>query len=199
MRSLKSTVSRYYPFYCAQVNQLLEVQKQLHAVLLGSPKGGSEATVATPGSPGGGSAASLRTLLGKAVRAQTEQQRELDALRDQLREERSAAYSAKQLASASAQESRELRAARDGLQAELDTERSDRMESEAASLEREEALEAKVAELEEKERRRLEIEAALAAAEPTPDMPAPSIVVAQAPPPPTQMEGFDMSAGGFSL
>ena len=58
MRSLKSTVSRYYPFYCAQVNQLLEVQKQLHAVLLGSPKGGSEATVATPGSPGGGSAAS---------------------------------------------------------------------------------------------------------------------------------------------
>ena len=72
MRSLKSTVSRYYPFYCAQVNQLLEVQKQLHAVLLGSPKGGSEATVVTPGSPGGGSAASLRTLLGKAVRAQTE-------------------------------------------------------------------------------------------------------------------------------
>ena len=54
MLSLKSTVSRYYPFYCAQVNQLLEVQKQLHAVLLGSPKGGSEATVATPGSPGGG-------------------------------------------------------------------------------------------------------------------------------------------------
>lgn len=77
---------------------------------------------------------------------------------------------------------------------------SERMESEAAALEREEALEGKVAELEEQERRRVELEAAMEAAmQAPPPSTAPSIKVAAAPAAPPPPGGFDASAGGFSL
>ena len=92
-------------------------------------------------SAGGTQPSGLRSLLGRAVRNQAEQQREIDSLRDRLRDADAVARAASAQASASASESHTARARQQQLQEELDTERSERMESEAASLEREEALE----------------------------------------------------------
>ena len=212
----------------SQVNQLLEVQRQLHSVLTGGgltlPESGknkgppplpwrraiAQSCIAPPtrafayfacaaGAAGaaGPKASATRNLLGRAVRVQAEQQRELDMLRDSLSEAHVAAWSATEKAAAAAAEAAASKDRGDRLQAELTAERNERMESESAALEREEALEAKIAELEEKERRRIELEAALEAAAPPPDMPAPSIAVAQPPPgPPPPAFG---AAGGFEL
>ena len=79
----------------------------------------------------------------------------------------------------------------------------ERIESETAALEREEMLEAKVEELEEKDRRRIALEAAMEAAMATEASPATSaassITVSVPPPTATEAPGFDVSAGGFSL
>ena len=174
----------------AKVDHLLEVQRKLHAVLNDAPL-----------TAGTGESAGVRNLLGHAVRAQTEQQRELDALRDTLREERCLVFSSAQQAKAAATELAAVREQAARLQAELDKERSERMESESAALEREEALQAQVDEMEEKERRRVQLAEEFARVEALagPPMPAPSITVAAPPPPPPAAAGFDVSAGGFSL
>ena len=132
------------------------------------------------------------------MRVQAEQQRELDTLRDALRDERCKAYAATHTAKLRSQEAAEATEQRDRLQSELEAERTERMESESAALEREEALQAKIDELEEKERRRIELEEALAAAEPAPSGPVASIAVSTAPVE-APKEGFDAMAGGFSL
>jgi len=178
-----------------KVNNLLEVQKQLHSVLLGE---GMLATEPRTSPAGSAPSPGLRGLLGRAVRVQQQQQRELDSLRDAIREERSVAWSAQQHAQASAADSASAREKAEELQTLLATERTERMESESAALEREEQLQAKIDELEEKERRRLEMEKMLAEAEPAPDVPVNNITVAAAAPA-APVEGFDASAGGFSL
>lgn len=153
-----------------------------------------------PGNGGTPHSSGLRHLLGRAVRLQTDQQRDLDALRDSVSEARVNAWSATQKAAASSTASIEATERGDKLEAELAAERNERMESEAAALEREEELQAKIDELEEKERRRVELQKALDDAEAmeAPAMPAASIAVVAKPPPPPP-PGMNMAAGGFEL
>ena len=179
-----------------RVNNLLAAQKRLRLIL------GSTALLDIgTGSCDAGSAKvpELRQLLGRAVRAQTEQQLEIESLRIQVREERTRAFTAKDAATVAATQTREMHTQVEQLQMELADERNERMESEAAAMEREEQLQARVEDLEAQERRRLEIEKAMEEAEPPPAPPSSIQVQATQPPPPVSGPGFDVTAGGFSL
>jgi len=184
-----------------RVDELLKAQQRLKAVLFTAPT--APAGTGRGSQPDGASdakVAELRVLLGKAVRTQAEQQQEIDRLSESLREQRTGAGNARHTASVATNEAEELRAEVQRLTTLLRDEQSERMESEAAALEREETLEGRVAELEEQERRRVELEAAMEAAmQAPPPSAAPSIKVAAAPAAPPPPGGFDASAGGFSL
>ena len=113
----------------------------------------------------------LRQLLGKAVRAQAEQQHEIESLRDSLREERTVAGNAREMASNASRDAEELRQQVESLRSQLADEQvrslsrprpdpqcaspshhvahhvrvqRERMESESAALEREEELEVRL-------------------------------------------------------
>lgn len=191
----------------AQVDELLKVQQRLKAVVIAAPiiaphldsldvAGTSVETAKSETADA--KVAELRQLLGKAVRAQTEQQHDIDRLRDALREERTGAISERHAANVAAAEAQQLREEVHELRSQLAEEQRERMESEAAALEREEQLEARVQDLVEAEQRRLALEKAMAEVEPPPASAPPSIQVS-APPPPPPSAGFDASAGGFSL
>jgi hypothetical protein len=190
-----------------RVDELLSMQQKLRTLLGGGlPPLGEENTAPVPTAKGGGGSLAndeklgeMRTLLGQAVRAQTEQQHEIDSLRQALREEQTASQIAVAQATSSRTDMQDARKKLEEVQAQLKAEQSERMESEAAAMEREETLQAKVEELEEAERRRLELEKAFEAVDSTPTPPAASISVATPPPKPPAPAGFDISAGGFSL
>jgi hypothetical protein len=194
---------------CAQVDELLQVQQRLKAVVLAAPTiapagdldplAAASATVGTAkAETADAKVAELRQLLGKAVRAQTEQQHDIDRFREALREEQTGAVSERHAANVAASEAQQLRKEVDELRSQLAEEQRERMESEAAALEREEQLEARVQDLVEADQRRLALEKAMAEVEPPPASAPPSIQVS-APPPAPPSAGFDVSAGGFSL
>jgi hypothetical protein len=83
----------------------------------------------------------LRAMLGKAVRTQAGQQQEIDLLRSLLREEVTKAETARHAAGVAEAEATGLREKVQELQKQLSDEQRERMESEAAALEREESLE----------------------------------------------------------
>lgn len=189
-----------------RVDELLSLQQKLRVALNGggapSMHRGSTVTSQAPAAyASDAKVAEVRQLLGAAVRSQAEQQLEVDTLRSTLREERTSTENAKVAAARAAEEVKEMREKVQKLQDELNTERTERMEEGAAAMEREEALQEKVDELEaaEKERQRQQkmMEEAEAAMAP-PSGPAPSIAVAK-PPPPPPAAGFDANMGGFSL
>ena len=196
-----------------QVDELLQAQMRLKAMLISPPGVASSTGAPQPGDSAGDAAkaSEARVLLGKAVRRQTEQQLQIEAMSASLRDERTRALIACQKASDTQRQAEQLQGQLATLREQLSKEQRERMESEAVACKMEEQLKAKVGELQEQERRRLALEkameeameeakGALTSAEASLSSPAaPLVPIVAAPPPTSPPPGFNPSAGDFSL
>ena len=196
-----------------QVDELLQAQMRLKAMLISPPGVASSTGAPQPGDSAGDAAkaSEARVLLGKAVRRQTEQQLQIEAMSASLRDERTRALIACQKASDTQRQAEQLQGQLATLREQLSKEQRERMESEAVACKMEEQLKAKVGELQEQERRRLALEkameeameeakGALTSAEASLSSPAaPLVPIVAAPPPTSPPPGFNPSVGGFSL
>ena len=195
-----------------QVDELLQAQMRLKAMLISPPGVASSTGAPQPGDSAGDAAkaSEARVLLGKAVRRQTEQQLQIEAMSASLRDERTRALIACQKASDTQRQAEQLQGQLATLREQLSKEQRERMESEAVACKMEEQLKAKVGELQEQERRRLALEkameeameeakGALTSAEASLSSPAaPLVPIVAAPPPTSPAPGFNPSVGGFS-
>ena len=195
-----------------QVDELLQAQMRLKAMLISPPGVASSTGAPQPGDSAGDAAkaSEARVLLGKAVRRQTEQQLQIEAMSASLRDERTRALIACQKASDTQRQAEQLQGQLATLREQLSKEQRERMESEAVACKMEEQLKAKVGELQEQERRRLALEkameeameeakGALTSAEASLSSPAaPLVPIVAAPPPTSPPPGFNPSVGGFS-
>ena len=195
-----------------QVDELLQAQMRLKAMLISPPGVASSTGAPQPGDSAGDAAkaSEARVLLGKAVRRQTEQQLQIEAMSASLRDEGTRALIACQKARDNQHQVEQLQEQLATLREQLSKEQRERMESEAASRKTEEQLKAKVGELQEQERRRLALEkameeameeakGALTSAEASLSSPAaPLVPIVAAPPPTSPPPGFNPSVGGFS-
>ena len=195
-----------------QVDELLQAQMRLKAMLISPPGVASCTGAPQPGDSAGDAAkaSEARVLLGKAVRRQTEQQLQIEAMSASLRDERTRALIACQKASDTQRQAEQLQGQLATLREQLSKEQRERMESEAVACKMEEQLKAKVGELQEQERRRLALEkameeameeakGALTSAEASLSSPAaPLVPIVAAPPPTSPPPGFNPSVGGFS-
>ena len=195
-----------------QVDELLQAQMRLKALLISPPGVASSTGAPQPGDSAGDAAkaSEARVLLGKAVRRQTEQQLQIEAMSASLRDEGTRALIACQKARDNQHQVEQLQEQLATLREQLSKEQRERMESEAASRKTEEQLKAKVGELQEQERRRLALEkameeameeakGALTSAEASLSSPAaPLVPIVAAPPPTSPPPGFNPSVGGFS-
>lgn len=201
----------------SKVDELLNIQQKLRGILTGDGEadaggiaalgrsasmavGGDAAAKAPAGEDLTAKLSELRQMLGKAVQVQAQQQIEIDGLKDQLRDQKTASEVAVANAVSSSSELKDMQKHMDELREELETEKRERMESEASALEREEALQEEVDDLKEAERRRLELMKKMEEVEAMSAPPAPAASIAvKAPPPPAVPQGFEAAAGGFEL
>jgi hypothetical protein len=192
-----------------QVDELLQAQMRLKAMLISPPGVASSTGAPQPGDSAGDAAkaSEARVLLGKAVRRQTEQQLQIEAMSASLRDEGTRALIACQKARDNQHQVEQLQEQLASLREQLSKEQRERMESEAASRKTEEQLKAKVGELQEQESRRLAQDTAMEEAlgamtnsEASRSSPAaPLVPIVAAPPPTSPPPGFNPSAGDFSL
>ena len=127
-----------------QVDELLQAQMRLKAMLISPPGVASSTGAPQPGDSAGDAAkaSEARVLLGKAVRRQTEQQLQIEAMSASLRDEGTRALIACQKARDNQHQVEQLQEQLATLREQLSKEQRERMESEAASRKTEEQLKA---------------------------------------------------------